>query len=1108
MSKAQELTGSVKRQKGRGALSSVSCHLSSDKRGSALLIVLGMFAFMLVSAVAFSVYMRASRAPSSYVLRNTSVRQVAKAAVARAIDEIDTAIGNDPFPGLGYNHDYGNNGINQGNRYKNDSWHGRVFVPSNEVAMADTVSTLTLEGLGYLPPCLVNEVRYWSRHTRTAKWHAFNYGLGRYAFTAVNVSDFFDMGMLSEDSSGGRRQYLNRSSAPHGRVSPAYLFRASRNGDMDTGGSAASAFLNALGGGVGIDPPLSAVPFVSLMDFNLAVGNLGNSLGGMASPFVHLIKNNNNDTFLSGGMEEAARRMLFMAGGWNSYSNLTYQAYSSAYGGSRVDLRYPEFQPFAGYSWFPEQTTLAHCYNDVAESHPFWRPYNANFPVIATALLCDYLDYDSVPLSLCLPCTEAVPMICGVEMNDDCVKYNVTVAEETVQAANPELGTKKKIKRIYSLHVEVNNVEPTLTAVYPFVNGPHAGQQSGYEAEAFVRVFFTEESSLDDGALNDEGLRTSVAEFSLGNNFAWNVGNNAGAAFIEAKCSSANVNVNSSSGVGEAAEQGQVQGDIAIRSAGSISKDAVLATLVYEVDDSGQETLIDSECVNGTDFSFYNRTWGAVNFLDEIKGDLNPDMRFRPSIAVWARIKESGGSGKTVDMVPAIPEYDSLIAHPENAAINKFSLACGGDAGTPLLRFFPQKSDVASGIVLTKEYFKNNTGQSRDAKWKQKAYIANDPRINWAPEQWWATAQTTNPKQLWFERVKNFRQNNSFADTDIFMSVSDQGYLQSMYEWMLIPQVRTLTSSANAEWGDFENGGGYDGRVRLNAENVAHSDLMWRTYRSDAFGYDNNWGSIDGLDFDDAGNGLRVNPYTDNMEIMLGAFANMPRDWWAASTNHLASGKNYMAPGSPTFEDNYLFDWSCNYQDVYNMAYYWSGVFRRRDLSSEERGKHLYTPNGWEKVFEDAVNWRTGTLNYTVPIETETSLAVDTGVLQDGLAGSILQDLTLAERKFLYGYLKGCFANHHQLFIVFVRAETTAGGAVGAGARAVALVWRDPAPPMKVDGQFAKADGGSETPQYGRDNAQQYLRPFSTNGPEDSWRFRTREYPPHRTRILFYHQLD
>ena len=66
----------------------------SGRQGSALLIVLGMFAFMLVSAVSFSIYMRASRAPSSYVRRNASARHLVKAALARAIDEIDMALGN------------------------------------------------------------------------------------------------------------------------------------------------------------------------------------------------------------------------------------------------------------------------------------------------------------------------------------------------------------------------------------------------------------------------------------------------------------------------------------------------------------------------------------------------------------------------------------------------------------------------------------------------------------------------------------------------------------------------------------------------------------------------------------------------------------------------------------------------------------------------------------------------------------------------------------------------------------------------------------------------------------------------------------------------------
>ena len=1090
-----------------------------DKKGSALLIVLGMFAFMLVSAVAFSMYMRASRAPSSYVRRNASTRQVVKAAVARAIDELDTAIGNDPFPGMGYNHDYGSDGINQSDKHKNDNWHGHVFTPSNEVGLAETVATLTLEGLGYVPPMILNEVRYWSRHTRTAKWHSFNYGLGRYAFTAVNVSDFFDLNMFAPDSAGNRRPYLNRSSAPHGRITPTHLFRSGPKADMDTGGSAASAFLNVLASGAGVGggsyPSLSDVPFTSMMDFNLAVASLGNSFGGLASPFVNLVQNNNNSTIFSGGMEDPARRAVFMAGGWNGDSNLTYQAYSAAYSGSRINLRYPEFQPFAGYSWFPakNKTTLSHCYNDVSENHPFWKPYNNNFPIIATAMLCDYLDYDNVPLSLCIPCTEAVPMLCGIELNDQCVKYSVNMKEETIQDANAEQGTKKKIKRTYSLHVEVDSLETTLTAVYPFKNGKQ-GNATSYTAETFARVFFTAETGLDDGSLQDEGLRTSVAEFNLGSTFTWDINNDsAGAAFIQVKGGTKEVKAEEVSGTGESAEQAAIQKDILIASAGSPpAKDAMLAELVYEIDDSGSETLVEGECKNGTDIIFFNGSWGSVNFLDEIKNDKTPDLKFRPSVAVWARIKESG-AGKTVDMVPAIPDYDNLLNQPLNRGLNGFNKATGGEAGTPLMRFFAKTSDDASGIRLTKDYFKTNAGQTRNAEWKQKAYIANDPRINWAPEHWWATGKLEDPKTRWFNEVKNFREADTTRDTDIFMSVSDQGYLQSMYEWMMIPQVRGLNVSGNLEWGEFERINNYNGTVRTDKDNVLHANVMWRTYKSDAFypngNRDATWGSLDELAFDEAENGLRVNPYSDCKEILLAAFANMPRDWWAASTNHLADGKNYMAPGSTTFKDDYLFDWACNYQDVYNMTYFWYGAFRRWDLSLDERGKHLYKADAWKDVFEDAVDWRTGDLLYNVPVGSSSeSSNLDTDGVQKDTVQSILQELTFAERKFLYGYLKGCYANTSQLFLLFVRAETTAGGAVGAGARAVALVWRDPNPPMDGNGQFVKAAGGSENPLYGKDNAKIYLYPTSNNGPEESWRLRKRDYPPHRTRILFYHQLD
>ncbi|MBP5285087.1 MAG: hypothetical protein ILO34_03135, partial [Kiritimatiellae bacterium] len=72
-----------------------------NRTGSALLIVLGMLAVMVVSAVGFSAYMRYARLPSSFLRRSSASRQLAKAALAKAIDIVDRSIGNAPHPNVG-----------------------------------------------------------------------------------------------------------------------------------------------------------------------------------------------------------------------------------------------------------------------------------------------------------------------------------------------------------------------------------------------------------------------------------------------------------------------------------------------------------------------------------------------------------------------------------------------------------------------------------------------------------------------------------------------------------------------------------------------------------------------------------------------------------------------------------------------------------------------------------------------------------------------------------------------------------------------------------------------------------------------------------------------
>ena len=88
------------------------------------------------------------------------------------------------------------------------------------------------------------------------------------------------------------------------------------------------------------------------------------------------------------------------------------------------------------------------------------------------------------------------------------------------------------------------------------------------------------------------------------------------------------------------------------------------------------------------------------------------------------------------------------------------------------------------------------------------------------------------------------------------------------------------------------------------------------------------------------------------------------------------------------------------------------------------------------------------------------------------------------DRMFLHSYWRDCFANRQQLFLIFVRAESTALGGAGEGTpaqqggRAVALVWRDPEAPAQYDVQERE------------DSLYQAVR------------------HPHKMRILFYRQFD
>ena len=280
--------------------------IRSARKGSALLIVLGMCAFMLVSAIAFSAYMRYSRLPSSYLRRTASTRLLVKAALARAIDAVDRAVNNNPHPGVGT---MGCGGPNR------NIWTHRVFMGTNAWAnVSDTVTPLCLEGLAYIPPPLVNEARYYSRRSPASQWASLGFDSGRYCYCALDVSDYFDINRLTANSA--------RSSAPIRRTSLAYLFESGSHKSPGNGANSWDTFMEQFRGQADEDTLQfdfkSQAPLISMADFNLALGRKG-TIGDLHSPFYDYITEGGQGAgFYNTSSEEdedKIRRMTFVTDG-------------------------------------------------------------------------------------------------------------------------------------------------------------------------------------------------------------------------------------------------------------------------------------------------------------------------------------------------------------------------------------------------------------------------------------------------------------------------------------------------------------------------------------------------------------------------------------------------------------------------------------------------------------------------------------------------------------------------------------------------------------------------------------------------------------------------
>lgn len=1000
-----------------------------SRRGSALLIVLGMLAFIVVSAVAFAAYMRASRLPSSYLRRTAAARMLAKAAVVQAIEQIDTAIANNPYPdqrtGTQLPSQKRVENLNEtGGECRNYWWHNIFIGDDTWMRPEDTVSTLTLEGLAYIPPPLVNEARRYSRMSKAATWHTMGFDSGRYAFCAIDVSDCLDINRLVAD---GRRNSGAR------RITLAHLFENAAHTSYEKQPSGWETFMSDYRAKLADDQESSQprftqakLPLVSLADWNLAVN--AKSAGGVESPFCKFIEGSGTEFYKgvgspTGAEADKVRAMHFVTDSY--FPPVELQS-------DECDLCSYEGQPFDSFS---DNIPLFRILEMGETGSRGMQLINKKVSKMDLINLYDYLDGNDVPVSLAVPTTERVPMICAITPN---LKGSFNVEHKKSEDVN------RQDKTITIVHEYTVNAATLLMAsvvkslvAFPFLRDEAANDT--YTYEGCLRLFLA-----PPGVPLRCGRGSQFNRLRPADDADWQKNNVYENGVFKVNFSTGNPPMFTSIPKEEVAVK-EMDFRIPPNSLGSALSDPVFRVKVrYPWDpetgaDLTQPTYLEAHCSYPpfTTDGKINDTYANDVKFRQMMQDGEGGEQLTLYAAVYIRVKNS--EGKTVDMVPA-GYKDDLLNGINQAKEEAIVTICGNPV--PILRFtwpqqIPYSPNGFDSLVPTDSQF-----------FTPSCVMCPDPRFNHAPENWMEKDVVSSTD--WIREC-----GAADRDGDIFMFVSNQEYLQSIYELSFLPNFSELARDVNHVPPIH---GYYTAPTGLNQiaypqriEECANGNLMWNTYRC----YPNQNGGRH--DFESIGlvvndGAFRINPFAQSVDALMPAFANTPYDWWAASTNNPDITVS-DCDSAKTFNSKYAFSQMNNkakfaWEDLRNIAEYF------RDKVRESNGD-------WEDAF-DKLKWDGDSDHFG----SETELSSDT----DELYG--------VDRKFLYGFWHDSFANRQQLFLVFVRAEPMmmGGGGVGQtppslGARAVALVWRDPAAPE---------------PQGGGNSLD----------------------TPHRTRILFYRQFD
>lgn len=368
-----------------------------------------------------------------------------------------------------------------------------------------------------------------------------------------------------------------------------------------------------------------------------------------------------------------------------------------------------------------------------------------------------------------------------------------------------------------------------------------------------------------------------------------------------------------------------------------------------------------------------------------------------------------------------------------------------------------------------------------------------DPRFNHSAINWVAD------NVAWSAPVGRGQKNTSTAallgkdgrDADIFMSVSDAGYMQSPGELGFIVRpypglVKLFGGPSGYPAVNFSN---QRSVTDMAANSNPDLDGMFRTLRlydnDETYTKDNIYTHFYVGNSDGTVTGARVNPLSDMPEVLEAAIWATPLDYWYASSNATKTVKKEQTFNkSPFHFNNNKASWD-DFRDVWADA-----VFNVNDAVN----------SAWKNSISDYY----GNFN-----RSKWHSANDvTKIFNDFTLNQPMHEI---DRKMLFSFSLDSFSDRQQLFLLFIRAESTVpsfgSGADGgmrslAGGKAVALVWRDPYPRGYVKSPESWEKRSGSEGWYPRLNS--YTSPWIQYGSTsmdrwDGW---------HDMRVLFFKQLD